>query len=177
MAARIVGPDGGSMARATSPRALRRYALLFVALIVLFVADGSRQPTSGPGWQILGYQRGVAGSPDVVLIADQVALDAAWDRLLLRTDPPPLPAGAMTFWVTSTGTFGCPSHFAGLQLDPATANVALRFTLALTSGCDTIRVPDSFLLTIDRDRLPTGPFRLDRVGPEGGSDAVIAISP
>jgi hypothetical protein len=177
MAARIVGADGGSIARATSPRALRRYVLLVVALIVLFVADGSRQPTSGPGWRILGYQRGVAGSADVVLIQDQQALDAAWDRLLLRSDPPPLPAGAMTFWVTSTGTFGCPSHFAGLQPDPATATVVLTFTLALTSGCDTMSVPDSFLVTIDRDRLPAGPYHLERVGPQGEPDAVTAISP
>ncbi len=83
----------------------------------------------------------------------------------------------MTFWVTSIGTFGCPSHFAGVQLDPATTTVVLTFTLALTSGCDTTDVPDSFLVTVDRDRLPAAPFRLQPVGPEGRSGVAIGISP
>jgi hypothetical protein len=177
MAARIVGADAGLVARARSPRALRRYALLVVALILLFVADGSRQPLSGPGWRILGYQRGVSGSADVIPIQDQQALDAAWDSLLLRSDAPALPAGATTFWVTSTGTFGCPSHFASLGPEPATTTVVLTFTLALTFGCDTINVPDSFLVAIDQDRLPAGPYHLERAGPHGVPDAVIAISP
>lgn len=177
MAARTVGADAGSIARATSPGALRRYALLVAALAVLFLADGSRQPTSGPGWRILGYQRGVAGNHDVVLVTSQAALDSAWDRLLIPGDPPVLPSGALTFWITAAGTFGCPAHFAGLQPDPAAATVVLTFTLAITSGCDTMSVPDSFLLAIDRDRLPAGPFQLKRVGPDGAPDAVFGVSP
>jgi hypothetical protein len=140
-------------------------------------SDGSRQPTSGPGWRILGYQRGVAGKQDVVLITSQAALDSAWDRLLIRSDPPALPSRAMTFWITAAGTFGCPAHFAGLQPDPAAATVVLTFTLGITSGCDTMSVPDSFLVAIDRDRLPARPFQLKRVGPDGGLDAVFGISP
>jgi hypothetical protein len=177
MAARTVGADAGSIARATSPRALRRYVLFVAALVVLFLADGSRQPTSGPGWRILGYQRGVAGKQDVVLITSQEALNSAWDRLLISSDPPGLPSRAMTFWITATGTFGCPAHFAGLQPDPAATTVVVTFTLAITSGCDTMRVPDSFLLAIDRDRLPAGPFQLKRVGPGREPDAVFGISP
>jgi hypothetical protein len=154
MAARIVGADAGLVARARSPRALRRYALLVVALILLFVADGSRQPLSGPGWRILGYQRGVSGSADVIPIQDQQALDAAWDS-----------------------TSGCPSPLPRLRPDPATTTVVQTFTLALTFGCDTINVPDSFLVAIDQDRLPAGPYHLERAGPQGVPDAVIAISP
>ena len=177
MAARTVGANAGSMARATSPAALRRYALFVAVLVVRFVAAGSRQPTSGPGWRILGYQRGVAGTQDVVLITSQAALDSAWDRLLMRGDPPVLPSTAMTFWVTAAGTFGCPAHFAGLQPDPAAETVDLTFTLAITSGCDTMSEPDSFLLAIDRDRLPAGPFQLKRVGPDHEPDVVVGISP
>jgi hypothetical protein len=177
MGARSVGADAGSIARATSPRALRRYAVFVAALVMLFLADGSRQPTSGPGWRILGYQRGVAAKQDVVVITSQEALDSAWDRLLILSDPPGLPSSAMTFWITAAGTFGCPAHFAGLQSDPATATVVLTFTLAVTSGCDTMRVPDSFLVAIDRNRLPAGPFQLKRVGPDREPDAVFAINP
>jgi hypothetical protein len=177
MAARTVGAGSGSIARATSGRALRRYALFVAALIVLFVADGSRQPTSGPGWRILGYQRGVVWNQDLVLITGQEELDSAWDRLLIRSDPPGLPSTAMTFWITATGRFGCPAHFAGLLTDPAAATVVLTFTLAITSGCDTMSVPDSFLLAIDRDRLPVGPIQLKRVGPDGEPDAVMQVIP
>jgi hypothetical protein len=147
------------------------------ALLVLFIADGSRQPTSGPGWRILAYQRGVAGKQDVVVIPTQEALDAAWDRMLIRSSPPPLPTQAVTFWITATGALGCPAHFSALQVDRTTPAVAAIFTLALTARCDAIRVPDSFLVAVDRDRLPAGAFRFERVGPAGQPDGAVEIVP
>lgn len=163
--------------RATSRRAIRAYGLFVVALIVLFAADASRQPTSGPGWQILGYQRSVAGTPDVVMIPTQEALDAAWDRLLVRKAAPALPGNATTFWITATGSLGCPAHFAGFVTDETKHSIAANFTLALTSGCDTLRVPDSFLVAIDNDRLPPRPFQFLRMGPQGQPQSAVEIAP
>lgn len=152
--------------------------LLFgIAFVLLFVADGSRQPTSGPGWQILGYQRAVSGSAEIATIPTQDALDAAWARLLIRKPPPELPQNAVTFWITATGSLGCPAHFAGFEVNQAAHSVAAKFTFAMASGCDALRVPDSFLVAIDRDRLPSMPFRLLRTGPDARPDSAVEIGP
>jgi hypothetical protein len=173
--AAVEGPKQGRgstvFGRARSRRAIVAYGIFVVALILLFVADGSRQPTSGPGWRILGYQRGVAGKTDVVRLADQADLDAAWDRLLLQDPPPPLPVGATTLWLTATGTLGCPAHFAGIDRDPS--GIVATFTRALTEGCDSLRVPDSFLVTIDGTTTGAAPFDVTRVAP---SDAPMTIT-
>ena len=161
--------------RARSGAALRGYAVFGFALLLLFVADGSRQPTSGEGWRILGYQRGVAGPTDIVRIDTQAELDRVWDRARIRSAPARLTADTTTFWVTATGSIGCPAHFAGLRRDAA--SIIAVFTSALTVGCDTLKVPDSFLLAVDNDRLPAGPFRFVRVGPAGQPDAAMEVTP
>jgi hypothetical protein len=154
---------------------LRGLLLFVAATILLFVMDGSRQPTSGNGWRILGYQRGVATPGDVVVIRSQADLDATWDRMQIRTTPARLPPNATTFWVAAIGTIGCPAHFAGFRAD--SVSVTATFTRALTSGCDNLRVPDSFLLAVDQGRLPTNDFRFVREGPDGQPDAVVEIHP
>jgi hypothetical protein len=151
--------------RARSGRALRAYLAFVVGFLILFVADGSRQPTSGPGWRLLGYQRGVAGDTPIFVIRSQTDLDVAWDALRIRTDPATLPTNATTIWITATGSIGCPAHFAGVHTDPT--GVTAFFTLALTTGCDTKVVPDSFLVAVDNGRLPDGQFHVERVGPVG----------
>jgi hypothetical protein len=161
--------------RLRSWRVLRGVLLFAGATILLFVMDGSRQPTSGNGWRILGYQRGVAAPGDLVVITSQADLDATWDRMRIRTAPARLPADARTFWVTATGTIGCPAHFAGFRAD--SGSVTAIFTRALTSGCDNLKVPDSFLLAVDTGRLPTNVFRFVRQGPDGQPDLVVEIQP
>ena len=156
-------------------RVARGMSLFLLAFVVLFVLDGSRQPTSGNGWRILGYQRGVAVPGDVVVITNQADLDATWDRMRIRATPAHLPSDAMTFWVTAMGTIGCPAHFAGFHAD--SGSVTAMFTRALTSGCDTLKVPDSFLLAVDAGRVPTSAFRFVRAGPDGQPDAVVEIEP
>jgi hypothetical protein len=174
-AALVVLGGRGLVARARSARAVRGYVVFIAAFAVLFLADGSRQPTSGPGWRILGYQRGVAGPSQAAVIGTQAALDAAWDRMLIRTPPAQLPADATTFWVTATGTLGCPAHLAGVRGDGT--SIAAVFTLALTFGCDALKVPDSFLVAVDRNRLPAAPYRFARLGPDGQPPESVEIAP
>jgi len=161
--------------RARSRRALRAYGIFVAALILLFVADGSRQPTSGPGWRLLGYQRSVAGPEAVVRVTTQEQLDQIWDRMLIRTAPARLPGNAATFWVSTVGTIGCPAHFVGVRADAA--SITAVFTRALTAGCDTLKVPDSFLVAVDAGRVPNGAFSFHRTGPEGIPDAVVQFAP
>ena len=149
------------LARVRSGPFLRGVVLFAFALFVLFQMDGSRQPTSGNGWRILGYQRGVAATSPVVSIPDDAALQDAWDRMRIRTTAPHADfATTSVFWLTATGSFGCPAHFAGLDLDPSRRTATAVFTWALASGCDAKKVPDSFLLAIDRDRLSDPPFSI-----------------
>jgi hypothetical protein len=90
----------------------------------------------------------------------------------IRSAPARLPPDADTYWVTATGSIGCPAHFAGFQADAA--QVTFVFTRALTSGCDTLRVPDSFLVAIDRGRLPASPYGVARIGPDGEPHVVMS---
>jgi hypothetical protein len=117
----------------------------------------------------------VAGPSDIVPITTQADLDAIWDRMLIRTAPARLPADAATFWVTATGSMGCPAHFAGITLDGT--RVTAIFTNALTTGCDRLKVPDSFLVAIETRRLPAAPFQLARTGPAGQPDVVVEVAP
>jgi hypothetical protein len=173
--ARGIGRSDRLLGRARSGAALRAYGVFVAALLLLFIADGSRQPTSGAGWRILGYQRGVAGPAAIVPVTTQADLDVIWDRMLIRTAPARLPADASTFWVTATGSFGCPAHFAGFEV--AAARITAIFTSALTTGCDRLQVPDSFLVSIDDGRLPAGAFQFARTGPAGQPDAVLDVKP
>jgi hypothetical protein len=155
------------LARIRSGRFLRGLVLLAFALFVLFQMDGSRQPTSGVGWRILGYQRGVAAPSQVVPIVDDAALQEAWSSMRLDGTVRGDFANTSVFWLTATGSLGCPAHFAGLDLDAARRTATAVFTWALASGCDAKKVPDSFLLAIDRDRLPAPPFQVLIQNPPG----------
>jgi len=138
----------------------RGVALFAASALVLFVADGSRQPTSGRDWRILGYQRGVASTASVTPVPDMPTLLEAFDSMLLDDQPPDVFATTRVFWFTATGSFGCPAHFAGLDVDAGAHLVTAVFTRAVTSGCDDKAVPDSFIIAIDRDRLPPAPYRV-----------------
>jgi hypothetical protein len=51
-------------------------------------------------------------------------------------------------------------------------------SLAVTAGCDERDVPDSFLVAIDRDRLPAAPYtvQLGDPPPPGAPAAVLVVS-
>ena len=147
--------------------------LFGIAFVLLYVADGSRQPTSGPGWTLLGYQRAVAGPADVVALSDPASLAGAWDKLRLPGVPPRLDS-ARVYWFTASGTIGCPSHLAGVDVDGVSHRVVAVFTRALTLGCDPHRVPDSFLVAIDRGRLPAPPFDVRLIQSSDSSQGQLA---
>jgi hypothetical protein len=157
--------------RKRSRRILRGLALFVTAFALLFIMDGSRQPTSGHDWRILGYQRAISGPAIIAPVTDEATIDAVWAKLLLPGVPRAEFDRTAVFWFTATGSFGCPSHFAGLDIDQSRRIVAARVTRAHTSRCDTLTVPDSFLIAIDRDRLPPAPYRVELVDSEASLPA------
>ena len=158
---------------------IRGIVLFVVAFLVLVAADASRQPTSGSGWRIIGYQRATGVRGTVARLADQAALDNAWQTLGFDGSPGPFDFDrADVFWFVSTGTIGCPSHFGGVQIDLARRVVSAIFTLAFTSGCDDHAVPDAFIVAIDRSRLPSAPFvvELSDPPPPNSPNAIVTVT-
>lgn len=98
----------------------------------------------------------------------------------MRGDPSPVDFGRSTvFWLTSIGTIGCPSRLDDIRIDPVEALIDVRFSRGFTLGCDDGVVPDSFLVSVDRDRLPTIPYRLRLSGatPPGIAGAEVEVMP
>lgn len=140
---------------------VRALALGALALGFLYAWDGSRQPTSGDGWQLLAAQRSVGEFDSVALIRDQTELGAAWEAMLLRTAVPAVDFDRwLVGWFVDTGTIGCRSRLDGIVFDAGRRIVAGAFSRGLVSGCDDGRVPDSFVVALDRRRLPPLPFTL-----------------
>ena len=140
---------------------MRALLLGVFALAFLYAWDGSRQPVSGDGWRLLIAQRGLGEPDSVAPISDQRALDAAWDALRVRADPPQVDfTRGIVVWFVDTGTFGCRSRLDGLRVDQGRRLVAGAFSRGLVLGCDDAEVADSFLVVIDRRVLPPLPWTL-----------------
>jgi hypothetical protein len=151
-----------------------RWILVACALVVVGVGlvrawDDSRQVASGDGWQLLARQRAVGERGRVSVIDDQAAFDAAWTGLLLHADPPVVDfERSVVVWLTPLGTIACPTRLDRIRFDPDGHLVDGQFSLGLTFGCQSPSVSDTFLVAIDRDRLPATPYRIRILGPDPG---------
>jgi hypothetical protein len=125
----------------------------------------SSQPTSGDGWRLLARQRAVPGPASATPITDPTALADAWDTLQIGGEAPVDLATQAVFWLSTSGTIGCPARLDAVDIDIPDRAVVGRFSLGLTAGCDHKAVPDSFLVAVPRDRLPPAPFTVRVIGP------------
>ncbi len=143
-------------------RIARALLLGVAALGLLYTWDGSRQPASGSGWQLLVAQRGLGKPLSLTVLGDQTAFEAAWERLRIIPAPPAIDfTRELVVWFVDSGTFACRSRLDGVDFDLAARAVTVRFARGLVLNCDDeADVPDSFLVKLDRDRLPVGTFRL-----------------
>jgi hypothetical protein len=136
---------------------LRGLAVGLISVLVLFGIDGSRQPTSGTGWQLLGYVRASSTDDPIVPVPDDAALAAQWKTLYLHGSAPPVDwTRVVVYRFTAIGSIACPSRLDGIGFDRQARRVSPHFSRAITLGCDPTRVPDAFLVAIDRDQLPSG---------------------
>lgn len=140
-------------------------AAILVVAVFAWAWDRSSQPDTGDGWRLLGRQRAIGEQGSVTAITDADALTEAWDELRLR-DAPAVDFGTdAVYWLVAKGTIGCPSRLDGITFDPVARTVTGAFSLGLTAGCDRAAVSDSFLVAVDRGRLPAEPFEVRLVGP------------
>jgi hypothetical protein len=127
----------------------------------LYLWDGSRQPVSGSGWEILLAQRGLGELNSVAVLDDQAALDAAWDAFRARGSAPRLDfERVLVLQLIDAGAIACRSRLDGIAVDLERRIVAGSFSRGLVWGCDDGIVPDSFLVAVDRSRLPAAPWTL-----------------
>jgi hypothetical protein len=150
------------MQRWSRRRRLLSALVLGVAVLgLLYAWDGSRQPVSGNGWTILLAQRGL-GTPNTVgLIADQAALDAAWDAFRARGSAPRVNFDRLlVLQLIDSGAIACRSRLDGISVDRERRLVSGSFSRGLVAGCDDGIVPDSFLVAVDRGMLPVAPWTL-----------------
>ena len=162
-----------------APRRRARVALgitLFViAFTTLYVMDGSRQPPSGDGWRLIGMQRGLGDPGAIDPLLDSSAVQAAF-ALLHLASPPPTAHGSPAFLLTGVGTIGCPARFDGVRFDAAARVVTATIAVRLVFDCDPSRVPESFIVAIDRERLPSGQFRFRLEDSLSGRTTEIAVA-
>jgi hypothetical protein len=153
-------------------RPSRRRILIGATVAVIAVAfvgawNYSRQLPSGDGWQLLARQRGLGDRNAPRLLTDQVGLDAAWTALLIHSNPPDVDFGrSVVVWLTPLGTVSCPSRLDEIRFDPSARVVDGSFSLGLTMNCRSPSVSDSFLVAIDRTRLPPTPYQVRILGPD-----------
>ena len=141
--------------------------IIGVVAVVGFIQawDLSSQPTSGDGWELLARQRAVPGPAASTPLLDAATVADAWHTLRIGGEPEVDLTTQAVFWLSTNGTIGCPARLDGVDIDTPDRAVVGRFSLGLTSGCDDKVVPDSFLVAIERDRLPPAPFAVRVIGP------------
>lgn len=141
--------------------------LVVIAFGLVRAWDASRQVPSGDGWRILAHQRATGDRNEVKLITDQAGLDAASQEMLLRTEPQQVDFGrSIVAWLTPVGTIACTTRLDDIRFDRDARLVDATFSLGLTMGCGSPPVGDSFLVAIDRDRLPDAPYQIRILGPD-----------
>jgi hypothetical protein len=152
-------------------RPWRRIAVIAILIVVVIgfgrAWDASRQVPSGDGWRILAHQRATGDRNQVKLITDQAGLDAAWREMLIRSDPLQVDfERSIVAWLTPVGTIACTTRLDDVRFDRDQRLVDGAFSLGLTSGCESPPVGDSFLVALDRDRLPDAPYQVRILGPD-----------
>lgn len=143
--------------------ALGVVALGFAIVAALFYVTSYTDATRGDGWQLLAAA-GRAGSieelePRAEVISTAPALADEWLALGLGGEPGEIDfERAVVLRVTFVGSGSCPVHLDELRLTDVP--IVARGSTGLYSGCTADAVPYTFLLAVDRDRLPTGPFAI-----------------
>jgi hypothetical protein len=135
---------------------------------------------SGPGWQLAGAGRGGPWSFNAEnpmhaeIVTEQSSLDELWSSIPLASTPPePDFSRQVVVRATGFGSGSCPLHFDGLELaaDRMVARMSKGFWLACSGDAN----PYSFLILVERDRLPVDPFPI-LVETDSGSTEVVVDS-
>jgi hypothetical protein len=160
-----VGPSIGRYAAAVR-RVLNVGAaivLVLGALVVYLWVTSATDNGGGHGWRLAAAVRGggVEFQPEspgeARLLTDAAALDAAWELLGAPADEPAIDFGREAAVLATTfGSGSCPPHLDGVDIGAGRITVTSSHGFVL--ACTADAVPYSFLIAVDRDRMPQAPF-------------------
>lgn len=119
------------------------------------------QPEGGDGWAYLGESDTMADTEYPRILADPAALSAMWDQLGITGEPPVVDYEKQVVFSLVIGhSSSCPDT----RLDDVVVDGRLVYAVipSLTDeiACTADWVPRTYLVAVDRDRLPAPPFQL-----------------
>nr|WP_297425563.1 hypothetical protein [uncultured Actinotalea sp.] len=124
-----------------------------------FVPEGP-QPTAGDGWRLLGHEQGAgqAYRSGVATTAEQLA--TLWVQAGLDGDAPEVDWQAeVVVWFGAVYGSSCPIRLDDVVVTGSTVHGELVVPgSGPSSACTEDANPHSFVVAVDRDRLPAGPF-------------------
>lgn len=152
--------------------------LLFGVAAVLYLTSVN-DAVRGDGWRLVGTsgmalserERPPAIFSQASLVTDEESLDVTWANLGVDEPQPELPwTREAVLRVTGFGSSSCPLHFDGLDFE--TLKLVATMSTGFWLGCSGDAVPYTFLLVVERDRLPLVPFVVDVVVDSGGGPRI-----
>ncbi len=176
------GPMTGA-ARGRAARLAVRLAAIAAVLLALVAAGwfvsgalGLRPVTAGDGWRLAAATHvnprpdTWPGTPEGQVFASRTAAASAWRDYGAPGALDLAPDQALVR-VTTYGSGSCPLFLAGLSIESDTVNV--RLSRGLVGACTSDAVPQTFLIVIDRDRLPALPLRLVVDAPDAAGEITV----
>jgi hypothetical protein len=132
------------------------------------VPQAAPQPIAGDGWRLLGAED-ETGQPYRTGIAwNEASYEALWNDSGLAGEPPPVNLeNEVAIWFGAVHGSSCP----GLRLDDVVVDAGRAIVHGAFVnpeaflGCTADAVPHSFVVALERSRLPVGPFWI-QLGPE-----------
>ncbi|MET0831867.1 MAG: hypothetical protein ABWY62_05740, partial [Acidimicrobiia bacterium] len=126
------------------------------------------QPQAGDGWRLLGeelvgetYRTGIATTDEKYA--------ALWQQAGLTTPPPPVDfTTEVVVWFGAVYGSSCPIRLDDVAVDTDRELPLLRAVTVVPGGtgaCTADAKPHAYVVAVERDRLPAGPFVI-QLGPD-----------
>ena len=124
-----------------------------------FVPEGD-QPTEGEGWRLLGHAEGAGEAYRTAVATTDEQLAAVWQESGLGGDAPDVDWQAeIVVWFGAVYGSSCPVRLDGVVVDGTTLHGEIVIPgSGPGTACTADANPHSFVVAVERDLLPAGPF-------------------
>ena len=125
------------------------------------------QPEGGDGWRLLGNASGQGQAYRTGIGWDDASYADLWQLSGLPGEPPPVDfESEVAIWLGAVTGSSCPNlRLDDVVVDEAAALVYGELVLLDVGGCTDDIFPVTFVVALERERLPAGPFAI-QLGPE-----------
>jgi hypothetical protein len=143
-----------------------------------FVPEGP-QPTEGDGWRLLGDEQGAGEAYRSGVATTDEQLAALWVEAGLAGEAPDVDwESEVVVWFGAVWGSGCPVRLDDVVVDGARVHGEIVVPgSGPDSACNGDANPHAFVVAVDRDRLPAGPFvvQLDADDPAPEERTVVDV--